>query len=591
MDKRFFLALLLTAIVIIVPPMFFDMGARRPAPVADTTSRAAVRPDSIPAAAAPARPAAAANQATPSPVTTPGPATTAGQPTTTALPSVAAETTTVRTRLSRYVFSSQGAAPISVVLDSYPSRRPTTADPKMVRGGYQEPAELLPQRGALARYRLALGRDTIALDTVSLRAEVKQGASGPTVSYSGSVAGRPVTLNYAVVPDSFLMHVTANVVGAPPGSALFIGLPRTLRSNEPDTLEDIGHLAVSYRLSSGDIESVGFSKLDSAEVRAEARPTHWVATRNKYFLVAYRVSASTPFSAVQIQGGRRSDEVANDINAGALLPLGADGRASFDIYAGPQDFERLQKLGSDLDQVNPYGGFMRGMVQPFAVIVMRALLWIKHTTQLNYGWVLVLFGVIVRLALWPLNQGAMRTSLKMQRLQPELQALQKRYSDDPRKQQEAIMKVYKDHGMSPLSPLMGCLPMLLPMPILFALYFVFQNTIEFRGVPFLWLPDISLKDPYYITPLLMGISMFVMTWIGSRNMPPNPQAKMMMYMMPIMLTVLFLNFASGLNLYYAVQNVAAIPQQWLLARERAKEPTPAPTVRAAVPAPAQKRRT
>jgi YidC/Oxa1 family membrane protein insertase len=315
-----------------------------------------------------------------------------------------------------------------------------------------------------------------------------------------------------------------------------------------------------------------------------------VATRNKYFLVAYRVPNKTPFSAVQVQGGRRSGKVANEIVAGAALPLGADGRATFDIYAGPQDFERLQTLGSDLDQVNPYGGFMRGLVQPFAVIVMRVLLWIKHTTQLNYGWVLVLFGVIIRLALWPLNQGAMRTSLKMQRLQPELQALQKRYSDDPRKQQEAIMKVYKDHGMSPLSPLMGCLPMLLPMPILFALYFVFQNTIEFRGVPFLWLPDISLKDPFYITPILMGLSMFVMTWIGSRNTPPNPQAKMMMYMMPVMLTVFFLNLASGLNLYYAVQNVAAIPQQWLLARERAKEPAATPVVRG-MPAPAQKRRT
>jgi YidC/Oxa1 family membrane protein insertase len=581
MDKRFFLALLLTAIVIVVPPLFFNTGARRPAAIADSTSRPVERRDSVPTAAVP-------SNATPVAQTTP----TVARPVdsvVTDLSGSPVETTTVRTRLARYAFSSQGAAPISVVLDSYPSRRPTSANPKGTRAELQQPSELLPPRVSLTRYRLALGRDTIALDTVSLRAELKQGTPGPTVSYSGTVAGRPLTLDYAVVPDSFLLHVTATVAGAPPGSALFIGLPRTLRSNEPDTLDDIGHLAVSYRLSSGDIESVGFSKLDSAEVVGEARPTTWVATRNKYFLVAYRVPPKTPFSAVQVQGGHRVDKVANDINAGAVLSLGADGRAVFDIYAGPQDFERLQKLGSDLDQVNPYGGFMRGMVQPFAVIVMRALLWIKHTTQLNYGWVLVLFGVIVRLALWPLNQSAMRTSLKMQRLQPELQALQKRYSDDPRKQQEAIMKVYKEHGMSPLSPLMGCLPMLLPMPILFALYFVFQNTIEFRGVPFLWLPDISLKDPYYITPLLMGLSMFVMTWIGSRNMPPNPQAKMMMYMMPIMLTVFFLNLASGLNLYYAVQNVAAIPQQWLLARERSKEPAPASVVRG-VPAPAQKRR-
>src|SRR5207237_290686 len=141
------------------------------------------------------------------------------------------------------------------------------------------------------------------------------------------------------------------------------------------------------------------------------------AARNKYFLVAFRAPTKTPFSSVRLQGGVRSGKTANDLSATAVLPLSADGRAAFDIYAGPQDFERLQRLGSDLDQVNPYGGFLRGVVQPFAVIVMRALLWIKHTTQLNYGWVLVLFGIIIRLALWPLNQGAMRTSMKMQRLQ------------------------------------------------------------------------------------------------------------------------------------------------------------------------------
>lgn len=112
--------------------------------------------------------------------------------------------------------------------------------------------------------------------------------------------------------------------------------------------------------------------------------------------------------------------------------------------------------------------------------------------------------------------------------------------------------------------------MLLPMPILFALFFVFQNTIEFRGVPFLWLADISLKDPFFIVPVIMGLSMFVLSIIGMRNSPPNPQAKMMAYVLPVMMTVFFLNLASGLNLYYAVQNLTAIPQQWLISNERAK---------------------
>jgi YidC/Oxa1 family membrane protein insertase len=366
------------------------------------------------------------------------------------------------------------------------------------------------------------------------------------------------------------------VPDAPAGSSLLVELPRTLRSNEADTTDDLNHLAVSYR-ARGEVSSVGFGKLDSAETRLEPGPLAWMATRNKYFLVAYRAAAATPFSSLQLTGVPERAGIRGEMLSTAVLPL-KDGGAGFDIYAGPQDARRLARLGSDLDQVNPVGGWLSGMTQPFTTTVMSALLWMKRTTQLNYGWVLVIFGVVVRLALWPLNQGAMRTSLKMQVLQPELQAIQKKYSDDPKRQQEAIMKVYKDHGMSPLSPVMGCLPMLLPMPILFALYHVFQNTIEFRGVSFLWLPDLSLYDPLYITPILMGVTMFAMSWVGMQGMPANSpmnsQAKMMMYMMPVVLTVVFFKFAAGLNLYYAVQNLAAIPQQWLIARERAKQPPP-----------------
>jgi YidC/Oxa1 family membrane protein insertase len=568
MDKRFFLALVLTAIVIVATPLLFP-GARKPAPApralptADSVRRVD-RPaaaTTVPTTAQPASPAAATvNSSTP------------------ALNAAVVETTTVRTARSTYGFISRGGVPISVVLDSYPSRHPSRTGRAVELGG---------QRVPLARYRLALGRDTIALDTIALRAEQRDVAGVPTLAYTGSILGQAVRIGYTFVPDSFLVRVTGAVAGAPAGSALLVDLPRTLRSNEPDTLDDMGHLAVSYR-QRGEVNSIGFSKLDTAETRTEAGPLDWAATRNKYFLVAYRAAPGQAFSALRVTGLPRADKVAGQIAATVSQPLRPDGTAAFDIYAGPQDFERLQRLGADLDQVNPYGGWFRGLVQPFSTFVMKALLWMKHTTQLNYGWVLVLFGVLVRLALWPLNQGAMRTSIKMQRLQPELQAIQKKYSDDPKRQQEAIMKVYKDHGMSPLSPLMGCLPMLLPMPILFALYFVFQNTIEFRGVSFLWLPDISLKDPYYITPLLMGVSMFVMSWMGMKGAPPNPQAKMMAYMMPIMLTVVFLNFASGLNLYYAVQNIAALPQQWLLARERAQAPPV--SVAAVTPMPAIKRR-
>jgi YidC/Oxa1 family membrane protein insertase len=241
------------------------------------------------------------------------------------------------------------------------------------------------------------------------------------------------------------------------------------------------------------------------------------------------------------------------------------------MYAGPQQQTELIAAGRDFDNVNPYGWrFFQGMVQPIATLCIRLLLWMHQVLHLSYGWVLVTFGVLIRIILWPLNQSAMRSAMKMQELQPRLAEVQKKYKDKPEKQREEIMKVYKETGTSPFTALTGCLPALIPMPVLFALFFVFQSTIEFRGVPFMWLHDISMKDPYYILPILMGASMYVLSWIGLRNAPPNPQAKMMSYMFPVMMTFVLANMASGLNLYYTAQNLAAIPQQWLLARERAR---------------------
>ena len=579
MDKRFFLALVLTAIVIVGTPFLFPDSRRAPVRSADSVQANAARADSV-ARAAVAAPAPSAQPlaAAATPVETVSRDTiAAGVTPASAMP---ADTTIVDTRLATYVFSSRGAAPISIVLDSYLSRRPN---------GKGRSAELVRPKTALMSYRFAVGGDTIALDRTPLSLQRSATPAGaPVLTYAGSAAGHDLRLTYTFVPDSFLVRVSAAASGAPAKSTLLIDLPRGLQSNEADTLADISQLGVSFRTSRGDVTSVGYSKLDTGEVRIEPGPLDWVATRDKYFLVAFRATPKQPFAALRLEGEPRTGKSARDIDATVALPLQA-GTASFELYAGPQDFARLQRLGNDLDQVNPYGGWIHGAVQPFVTIVMRALLWMKHTTNLSYGWVLVLFGVLIRLALWPLNQRAMRTSIAMQRLQPELQAIQKKYKEDPRKQQEVIMKVYKDHGMSPLSPLMGCLPMLLPMPVLYALYFVFQNTIEFRGVPFLWLPDLSMRDPYYITPLVMGLSMYVMSWIGLKAAPPNPQAKVMSYMMPVMLTVLFLNLASGLNLYYAVQNIAALPQQWLLARERQKV-APASVVPTPAASPAIKRR-
>ena len=417
----------------------------------------------------------------------------------------------------------------------------------------------------LVGFRIVNGADTIHLDRLTFaRTQTPQGVE--------FVSATPaVRVRYDADSVNYLTRVTVTL-GAPAADArLLVDLPADLASGEANEAEDVRSLAYGFRPRNADVESEHLAKLDTAD-RVEEGPLEWVAIRNKYFVVAVmNPDSTTQFTRFTMKrGAARADGRPTGI-ATAALPL-TNGSAKFDLYTGPQTWKTLRAVGHELSNVNPYAGWawLRPVVEPFATIVMRMLLGMKALVGLSYGWVLVIFGILIRLAMWPLQQTALRTSIKMQAIQPELQALQKRYANDPEAQRTAMMKLYADHGMSPFSPLMGCLPMLIPMPILMALYFVFQNTIEFRGVPFLWLPDISLKDPFYIIPVVMGVSMLAMSLIGLRAGPPNPQAKMMAYMMPVMFTVIFLNFASGLNLYYAVQNLVGLPQQWLLTRERTK---------------------
>jgi len=543
MDKRTLLALVLMAVVIVGTPMLFSSGRRSTPVLVDSTAIAAPTG----ASATPTTPRASTVESV-TPTTAQSTAAVSGS-------TLPADSAILSTSRAKYTIVSPGAVPSAVHIKGYSDLRP----------GRRDSMVLAQHVGPLLHYRLAMGADTIDLSRVGFAIQ----ASGSSVTLTSP--SPPLTITYKAA-DGFRTSVQGQVANAPAGATLLIDLPRDLRSAEADTLDDMRHLAYGYKLPRRDVVSVPFAKLDTV-VRMDTGGMQWVAVRDKYWLVAlmHPVSAGVggTFRGLASRGDTAISRIKRHASATTSIPL-SNGAFSFDLYAGPQSWQELHALGNDLENVNPYAGFLHAVVQPFATIVMRVLLWMKATFQVNYGWVLVIFGVVIRLLLWPLNQKAMRTSIQMQRLQPELQEIQRKYKSDPDKQRDALVKLYQSHGMSPLSPMLGCLPMLLPMPVLFALYFVFQNTIEFRGVHFLWLPDISLRDPYYIIPIVMGASMFLLSWIGMRGMPPNPQTKMMSYMMPVMFTVMFLNFASGLNLYYAVQNIAALPQQWILTRERAK---------------------
>jgi YidC/Oxa1 family membrane protein insertase len=542
MEKRLFLAMILTALVLVVVPRFFSKPPAAPRARAVDSSMAVSR--STDTAGVTGR--TTDTSVRPAEVEMPSTSISARMP---------AETTVIATPTTRYRFVNKGATLLGTELTQYRALTRSGGDVELGRDG--EP---------LLRYRLAVGRDTVSLDDIVFTTEQSDGR----LTYRSTIRNAQLAIGYTFVPDSYVVRVSGTVTGINEPAALLIDLPRGLRSEEADTVEDQRHLAYAYKPVTGNAKSISFKSLDPGEQGRYVGPLTWVVAKNKYFLVGLLTAVGdTPFQDLVAVGGPRTSKTANLASASTVEPV-IDGQFHFEIYAGPQDSRRLVALGRDFKNANPYGGWLQGVVQPFATIVMQILLWIRDKTHLNYGWVLVIFGVAVRILLWPLNQRAMRSSLRMQQIQPQLMEVQKKYQNNPEKQREELMRVYAEHNMTPFSPMVGCLPMLLPMPILFALFFVFQNTIEFRGVPFLWLPDISLKDPLYIVPILMGVSMFVLSWIGIRNAPPNPQAKLMAYFFPVMMTVFFLNFASGLNLYYAVQNVAALPQQWLIANERAK---------------------
>lgn len=550
MDKRFFLALLLTGVVLVVTPM-----------IVQTPPPAAV-PGAAPAANVPPTQGAAAVIAAPTPGAAAGASTIAP---TRAAPAAAqpvaapAETISVRAGTSVYSLSTVGAAPTAVVLSDHRAFTGSRGD-----------VNLHNPNGPLLGFRVVAGADTIALDRMTFAASKAGTADAPVVTFTSTDPAMPATIEYRVTATPYLSDVRVNVPQARDRAYLLVSLPGGFASQEADTLDDIRHLSYAAKPVAKGASGVTFSSVDPAEREIVPGPLSWAVAKSKYFVVGLlSPSDSMPFAEMQVTGGPRVSKLATQASGVVVIPV-ANGETRFQLFAGPQSWEQMRALGREFETANPYGGFMQPVVQPFATIVMRMMLWLKRFLQLDYGWILVIFGLAIRIVLWPLNQSAMRSSIRLQRIQPELMAVQEKYKADRQKQQQEILRVYQEHGMSPFSALSGCLPALIPMPVFFALFFVFQNTIEFRGVPFLWLADISLKDPYFILPVVTGASMFVLSWIGMRNMPKNPQATMMLYLMPGMFTMFLLSTASGLSIYYLVQQLAAIPQQWMIANERRK---------------------
>ena len=280
----------------------------------------------------------------------------------------------------------------------------------------------------------------------------------------------------------------------------------------------------------------------------------WGGFENKFFLAAMipKQPALTTASLSRDARGQVLVALEGPKNA---IPSGQTGVFHYTLFVGPKEYNRLKAEGVGLEAAINIGDWMKWLAFPI-LFLMQYL----YTYVGNYGIVIILITILTKLLFWPLGNKSYKSMKEMQKVQPKLAELKERYKDDKQKLNAAVMELYKTHKINPLG---GCLPVIIQIPVFIALYQLLSYAIELRHAPFFWwIQDLSAKDPYYITPIVMGATML----IQQKMSPPmgDPMQQKMMLLMPVVFTFLFLNFPSGLVIYWLVNNVLSIGQQYYI---------------------------
>lgn len=392
-----------------------------------------------------------------------------------------------------------------------------------------------------------------------------------TVVFERSQNGALVRKTYHFDPESYLLRLQLELEN---------GSSRTLRPSfrirwpvAAREGQDFRELAlVAYQEGdlhqapvAGGVGFLGFGASTLEEPQTFSREVDWAGSNTRYFLAA--LLPEVPRDAFARFVPVVSEKLAATELAFAPVDVPPGQRVSreYRIYVGPKEPERLDGAGAHLAEAIQRGWFPS---------LTRFFAWLLHATYdvvPNYGVAIILITALVRILMAPIMARQMKSMKRMGELQPRIKEIQARYPDDRQKQSEAMMSLYREAGVSPFSMLAGCFPMLLQLPVFIGFYFALQGSIDLRQQPFmLWIQDLSapealfvipgLELPLRVLPLLMGGSMVLQQKLSPTAMDPA-QARMMMVMMPIMFTVLFYQFASGLVLYWLVSNLLGIAQQ------------------------------
>ncbi|NVK40818.1 MAG: membrane protein insertase YidC [Oceanospirillaceae bacterium] len=443
---------------------------------------------------------------------------------------------------------------------------------------------------ALPQYKVTAGSEQpfVLLEQNSNRTYVAQsglvGANGPDAAKSGrptySVAatefdlgdkdsinvdlnftdasGVKVTKRYSFTRDSYQigMEYIVDNPSAQAWSANLFGQIKRDGSGDPSATNNMGmksYLGAIFSTEENNYQKVDFGDIDDGDFKQRS-PDGWVAMVQHYFVSAWipAPGAEYTYSTRKLNG----NYIAGFISPTLTVQPGQQQSVSATFYAGPKDQEQLAAAQEDLKLTVDYG-WLWWIASPLHML----LTWI-HSLVGNWGLAIICITVLVKAALFQLNAKAFKSMAKMRKFGPEMQRMKELYGDDRQKMSQEMMKLYQKEKINPLG---GCLPIVAQMPIFIALYWVLMESVELRQASFLYLTDLSLKDPFFILPILMGVSMFIQQSLNPA--PPDPMQAKIMKMLPIVFTFFFLWFPAGLTLYWVVNNVLSIAQQYIINKQ------------------------
>jgi len=366
--------------------------------------------------------------------------------------------------------------------------------------------------------------------------------------------GRKITKELTFHNDHYLVDTRIATEGYTQGYKISLG-----------TNFGINNWTAEFGGSIGAATFVNSELIKDAESDVVGPVTHegevlWTALQDKYF-----ISALIPKEVSQTQPVTVEKEGEQQIRVDLAVPAEQAGQKHLGLYAGPKEYDRLAQIGAGLQESIDFGWFIMGSWAPVRFVAKPIYFILRFFYQFthNYGVAIILVTVLVKVLFFPITRKSLASMKEMAALQPKVTALRKKYANDREKMNRELMNLYKEHQVNPFG---GCLPMLAQIPVFIALFNVLYTTIDLRQAPFmLWIQDLSDKDPYYVLPIIMGISMFFQQYTQPTTMDPT-QAKVMLFL-PVIYTFFFLNFPSGLVLYWLVNNILSIGQQYLMNRE------------------------